>query len=272
MNQQNLSKAQRREAAIAEAARVRDAQAARDRRVRIITISALVVALAVVVAIVVFIMNEGDKPALDRVDAPATATADAGIPLGESGAAGTTNEGAVEVAVYLDYMCPVCGQFEELNGETLDSLRESGDITEVLHPVSILDRMSSGARFSTRAAAAAAFVADRAPEAMADFNDAMFVNQPEENTPGYTDDQIADIAVAAGVPDDVAEGIRNGDADSAFSGWVEAGTELASDDDALKNPQSGGFGTPTITIDGERWDGNWSEDGALEAAVTAAQG
>ncbi|ROS78783.1 thioredoxin domain-containing protein [Cellulomonas sp. PhB143] len=271
MNQQNQSKAQRREAAIAEAKRLRDVQAARDKRVRIITISALVVALVAIVAIVLFILREGDKPAIDRADAPATASDDGGIPLGTSGAAGTTNDGAVDVAVYLDYMCPICGEFEKANGQTLDDLRESGDVTEILHPISILDSQSQGSKYSTRAASAAALVADQAPDAMADFNDAMFASQPKEGTAGLTDEQIQQIAESAKVPADVAKKIGDGSAVDAFGSWVSAATDLAGGDSELQNPQ-GGFGTPTITIDGKRWDGDWSKDGALEDAVKAAQG
>jgi protein-disulfide isomerase len=213
---------------------------------------------------------EGD---LSQVASPANSTDDGGIPMGAEGVAGTDNGAdAVEVGVYLDYMCPICGDFEETNGESLDALRESGDATVVVHPVSILDRTSQGSQFSTRAAAAAAYVADQAPEAMSQFNTLMFDNQPAEGTEGLTDQQIADLAEQAGAPADVAAKIADGTAAETYADWAATATSLVTQDEALANPQSGGFGTPTITIDGERWDGDWSDPTQLTSAVQAAQG
>lgn len=276
MSSQNShqTKAERREAARVEALALREKQLARDKRNRTITIGVLAAALVALGVVVWLILQQGGKPAMEGVSAPTTATLNdsTGIPMGESGAAGTSNEGAVEVGVYLDYMCPICGDFESTNGATLDALREAGDVTVVLHPVAILDRFSQGSEFSTRAASAAAWVADRAPEQMTAFNAAMFANQPQENTAGLTDEQIAQIAEGVGVPADVAEGITNGDARKAYGDWATAATEAATGNSALANPSSRGFGTPTITIDGKRWDGNWSQTGALQAAVEDAAG
>ncbi|QJW35828.1 DsbA family protein [Cellulosimicrobium protaetiae] len=277
------TKAQRREAARAEALALREAQAKRDKRNRLITIGALVAGVLVLVGVFLAVwipaMNDQQKTVdavaagnLADVTNPATAREDGGIPMGADGAAGTENDGAVEVGVYLDYMCPICGQFEETNGATLDELRSSGDITVVLHPVSILDRVAQSQQFSTRSASAAAWIADQAPEALNAFNTAMFQNQPAEGSGTLTDAQIADIAEQAGVPADVAAGIEDGTAVETYGDWVATATSLVTQDEALANPQSGGFGTPTITIDGERWDGNWSDPNALPDAVTAAQG
>ena len=277
------TKAQRREAARAEALALREAQAKRDKRNRLITIGALVAGVLVLVGVFLAVWIPAMKDQNKTIDAvaagnladvtsPSTSRDDGGIPMGADGAAGTENEGAVEVGVYLDYMCPICGQFEETNGATLDQLRESGDITVVLHPVSILDRMANAQQFSTRSAAAAAWIADRAPEQMNAFNAIMFQNQPEENVSTLTDEQIADLAEQAGVPADVAAGIADGTAVETYGDWAATATSLVTQDEALVNPQSGGFGTPTITIDGERWDGNWSDPNALSEAVTAAQG
>ncbi|GII97668.1 protein-disulfide isomerase [Sediminihabitans luteus] len=269
----NMTKAERREAALAEAERLRKAQAARDKRTRIITVSALVAAIVVVAVVVFLILNEGGKKDADPmygVTPPATASADGGISIGEAGEAGTSTDGAVEVDVYLDFMCPICGDFESVNGATLDALREDGTITEVVHPVSILDRLSEGTEFSTRSSAAAGYVAENAPEQFGAFVDAMFANQPKENTVGLSDDQIAQIAVGAGVAQDVADDIAAGKATDTFADWSEAITTLATQDEDLANPQSGSFGTPTIVIDGELFTGNWATAGELEAAIQAA--
>lgn len=271
MPEQNLSKAERRKQAVIEAEKARDAQAAKDRRTRTITLSLLVVGVIALGAVIWFILAQGNKPALERTDGPAAATETGGIPIGASGEAGSTNEGAVDVAVYLDFMCPICGDFEAMNGPTIDELREAGTITEVVYPVAILDRMSAGTQFSTRASAASYYVADKAPAQMSAFFDTMFANQPEENSSGLTDATIAQIAVQAGVPQDIADDIENGKAMQEYGSYVEAVTGAAADDEGLKNA-NGGFGTPTIAIDGERWDGAWSTPGELEKAVSEASG
>ncbi|MDR7383783.1 DsbA family protein [Promicromonospora iranensis] len=263
----NQTKAQRRDAARAEALALQKKQQAREKRSRLIVLSALGVGLAILVAAVVLIFLEGQKTPMEKVDnIPAGVVQDTGIPVGAEGAAGTTNEGAKTLDVYVDYMCPVCGQFEALNGASIAELREAGDLTLVVHPVSILDRTSQGTEYSTRAAAAAAWVADRAPEQFSAFHDAMFASQPEEQTPGLSDEQIAQVAEQAGVPADAAAGIADGTAHETYEEWVSAASEVAGDDPDLRNAQ-GGFGTPTVVIDGERFEA-WQNPGALTAAIT----
>ncbi|MBE7699232.1 thioredoxin domain-containing protein [Oerskovia sp. Sa1BUA8] len=275
-NEPRQTKADRRDAARAEALALREAQAKRDKRNRAITIGALVGGLAVLIGafLWVFIPAMQQKEArttepLTGVTAPATANDTGGIPVGADGVAGTTNEDAVEVGVYFDYLCPVCGQFEDVNAASIDEMREAGDITLVQHPVSILDRLASGSQFSTRSAATAAYVAEHAPEQFNAFNEAMFANQPEENTAGLTDAQLAEIARTAGVPADVAEAIAAGTPVKEFGDWVEGATNLATQNPDLQGTR--GFGTPTITIDGERWEGNWADPAELKKAVEEAK-
>src|SRR5665647_1489277 len=124
-------------------------------------------------------------PLSDVADGPQGSTGSGAIPVGPEGVAGTVDGAApdaVVVSVYADYMCPYCGQFEQVNGPTLDQLRGDGTIVVEYHPVSILDGASLGTAYSTRAAAAVALVADQAPEAFIAFNTALFATQPAENT------------------------------------------------------------------------------------------
>ncbi|MBD7997809.1 DsbA family protein [Oerskovia gallyi] len=278
-NEPRQTKADRRDAARAEALALREAQAKRDKRNRAITIGALVGGLAVLVGafLWVFIPAMNQKEArttapMTGVTAPATANDTGGIPIGKGGAAGSSTEGAVELGVYFDYMCPICGDFEAVNASSIDEMREAGDITLVQHPVAILNRMANAQEFSTRSAAAAAYIAEHAPAQFNAFNEAMFANQPEENKETLTDAQIAEIAKTAGVPAAVADKIAAGDAVKEFGDWVEGATNLATQNPDLANPQTGGFGTPTITINGERWDGNWTDPAELKKAVEAAKG
>ncbi|MEV0950548.1 thioredoxin domain-containing protein [Promicromonospora sp. NPDC050249] len=263
----NQTKAQRRDAARAEALALQKKQQAREKRSRLIVLSALGVGVVILVLAVVLIFQESQKTPMEKVDSfPAGVVEQTGIPVGADGVAGTENEGAKTLDVYVDYMCPICKQFETMNAASIAEMREAGDLTLVVHPVSILDRASQGTEYSTRAASAAAWVADQAPEQFAAFHDAMFASQPAENTPGLSDEQIAQVAEQAGVPADAAAGIASGEAHDTYKEWVSASSEVAGSTESLLNAE-GGFGTPTVVIDGERFEG-WQAPGGLTQAIT----
>ncbi|MDR1768136.1 MAG: thioredoxin domain-containing protein [Propionibacteriaceae bacterium] len=164
----------------------------------------------------------------------------------------------VTVTVYLDYMCPWCGKFEQINGGDLKTLMKDGTAKVELHPISILDQLSAGSNYSTRAANAAITVAKGAPGSFVAFNDLLFANQPSENTTGLSDDQLVEYAKQAGVPDDVSGGF----ASLANADWVTGAWTAA---------QSAGVtGTPTILINGSQFSGNFTQAGEVAKAVKAA--
>ncbi|MFC8599862.1 MULTISPECIES: DsbA family protein [unclassified Isoptericola] len=263
----NMSKAERREAARAEALALRQKEQQRDRRNRIITLSVLAVALVALGVVVWMILQQGAKKNVDDIalaDAtlPATAQDNGGIPVGKDGAAGTDNGDAPVIDVYLDYMCPICGQFEQTNADSIDEMVGAGDATVVYHPISILDAQSQGSEYSTRSASAAAYVADKAPDAFPAFHAALFTNQPKEGTQGLTDEQLASYAKDAGVPDDVSSAISDGTARETFGQYVFSATKEIQKDDGFT-------GTPYVLVDGKVVS-NWNDPSALKQAVTAA--
>jgi len=265
----NMTKAQRREAARAEALALREKEQQRDRRNRIITLSVLAVALVALGVVVWMILQQGQKKSLDdiplsEVSMPATAQDDGGIPVGADAAAGTTNEGAPVIDVYLDYMCPVCGQFEQVNAGSIDEMVAAGDATVVYHPISILDRLSQGTEYSTRSGAAAAYVADQAPEAFPDFHAALFTNQPAENSEGLSNEQLGSYAEEAGAPAEVVSAIEDGTARTTFGQFVYSATAEIQQDEGFT-------GTPYVLVDGEVVQ-NWNDPAGLKDAVTAAAG
>lgn len=281
-----LTKTQRRDEARAAALKLREQQQRTAKRQRTIAIAAAVGGVIVLAVLIWTILAQGRPSTLaDVALRPAGSTLSGGIPVGADGVAGSTATpaaDAVVVAVYSDYLCPICGVFEQTNGATLDQLRQSGEIVLEYHPVSILDRASGGTAYSTRSATAAALVAAEAPEAFVDFHNALFTNQPAEtsDTPYLTDTQLADIARTAGVPDAIAATIESGEylgtqadaagkpLDQTYVPWVLAATEQASKD-------LGQLGTPTIVIDGKVLDTkqyNWQEPGQLAQAIQDAKG
>ena len=279
----NPSKAQRRDDARAQALKLREEQQRTAKRQRTIAISLLAVGLLVVGGIVFWIFSNMPEPAPDfsdvedplgSVSAPATASDAGGIRVGQDGVAGddTSGDDPIDVVVYSDFMCPLCGAFEQLNGPTLTELRENGEVVVEYRPVSILDRYSQGTEFSTRAATASALVADQDPETFVAFTEALFAGQPAENTQGLSDEEIATIARDAGVDEAVAAAIEDGsyvEGDDSFEPWVLAASEQASRD------FPDGFGTPTILIDGQNLTDlgvDWRIEGALEAAIEQVRG
>ena len=211
---------------------------AQERRTTIFIVIGAAVVITLFGGLVWFIIQQNQVPGLDEMELPAGGDLSGGILIGQDGTAGgAVPEDATPVAVYQDFMCGFCGQFEAINGEDLDDLRESGEIALYLHPVAMLDRASQGTNFSTRSANALATIADSSPEHVVEFSRLMYVNQPDQNTPGLSDEQIEQIAIEAGVPADVAATLDDG----VFTKWAIAATDKAS--------QDGVNGTPSVMID-----------------------
>jgi protein-disulfide isomerase len=194
---------------------------------------AVVVVLVLVAALVVWMNNSASSP--DPVVTP-----DAAVINSETGAI-AVGSGDQTMDTYIDFMCPVCNQFEQAYGESIQGLVDDGTITLNIHPISILDRASSGTEYSTRSANAMYCVAAADGTAAVPFMQAMFANQPDEGSTGLTNEQI--LAIAAGV------GVTGIDAcvnDGEYSGYVTAMTEKTP-----VAPGAQGIGTPTIAINGE---------------------
>jgi protein-disulfide isomerase len=174
--------------------RLAQAAAARRhaKRTRILAASGGLVIVALLAAIVVALVNAAGGTPRSDADAPTTlvtpagATATGAISLGEPTA-------AVKLEVYLDYMCPFCGRFDRANADELSRLVADSTVRLELYPLSFLDEASNGTRYSTRTANAAATVADRAPDKLLAFNQALFAEQPPEGSKGLTDERIADL-------------------------------------------------------------------------------
>lgn len=194
---------------------------------------AVVVLLVAVVGLVVWMNNTATAP--DPVNTP-----DSAVINQETGAI-TVGDGAGTMDTYIDFMCPVCNQFEQAYGESIQSLVDDGTITLNIHPISILDRASQGTEYSTRAASAMYCVAAADGSAAVPFMQAMYANQPAEGSTGLTDEQILAIAAGVGVT-----GIDSCVNDGTYKGYVTAMTEKTP-----VAPSAQGIGTPTIAINGQ---------------------
>ncbi len=191
--------------------------------------SVAVVAVVAVVVVLVMVMN-------NRATEPGLAPNSSGINQ-ETGAI-IFGDGPDTVATWVDFMCPYCGQFEKTEGETITQLIDEGKITLEFHPVSILDRLSQGTQFSTRAASAMYAVAEADPDNAYAFLTAMYANQPAEQTAGLTDEEMVQIAKDAGV--NVTPELESAILDGKFLDFA-----------SQQSLPEGATGTPTLAINGE---------------------
>ena len=190
--------------------------------------SVVVVVLIGLGALVVFLNTQANDPGA----APQSA-----IINDETGAI-TFGAGDTEVDVFVDFMCPICGQFEDTYGEQLQTAAANDEITLNIHPISILNRYSTTGEYSSLSAGAMYCVAEQAPDSALDFFNLLFANQPDENTAGLTVEELTALAEQAGA----------GDAASCFSdGTFMKFSESQADEHEIS-------GTPTVEIDGERID------------------
>jgi len=261
----NATKNQRRAAARERAQLARKKQKRRQKTSRWLLQGGLVVVvLAIVVAVVVVITNS-IRPA---GPGPANMASD-GIRIGQDFVAETTpalgaddeptatettaSSDTVDIVIYLDYLCPICGGFEQANNEYIAGLVSSGAATVEYHPVAILTNSSLGTKYSNRAANAAACVANYSPNSFFDFNTAMFENQPEEGTRGLDDARLAEIATGVDGVTSASQITRCID-DQEFASWVGAATERALDG-PLPNSNVQSFrGTPTVLVNGQQYE------------------
>lgn len=190
-------------------------------------------------------------------------------PTGQSGAARfdegylVVGSGPQVVDIYLDPLCPFCKKFEQLSGPFLVDEASAGNATLRIHPVALLDRLSAGTEYSTRAAAALTSVAVTDPDHLPAFLQALYDNQPLENTPGLTDDQLSDLARATGTElgsvDDLA----------GYQGWVAEQTALAV---AGPLPETDDLSqltvVPTILVNGRHFPGNSDETARFHTFYT----
>lgn len=203
--------------------------------------AAAVLVVAVVIGIVIAV-NAGSAK---------TATPDGGDGAKPSGSIIDTKTGAItfgeasaknEIATYIDFMCPVCNQFEKNYGTLLKDQVASKNSRVEVHPVAILDRLSNGTEYSTRSASAMYCVAEYNPEQAWPFLTAMYANQPKEQSDGLTDAKIVDIAHGVGA---TASGLDSCITSTRYKQYVQSMTEGLPAD-----PSTGQAGTPTVLVNG----------------------
>lgn len=257
---------ERREAARQRAQRIRTQQKRRQRGTRLGLQIGLGVVLVAAAAVVTLVLVDSTQPAgpgpanmsqggitigqdLKAVGSGSSASADAS----PSADASATAAPSVRITMYVDYLCPTCGQFEKANGDYIASLAESGAATVDIHPIATLSNRSQGTKYSLRAANAAACVADRSPDQFYAVNQALFARQPEQGTAGLTDAQLQRIVTGVdGIRD--AGAIRDCIADQTFAKWVDERTTAVTGGDVPGSDLQDFPGTPLVLVNGKQYE------------------
>lgn len=286
-NESRLSKAERTAQAREKARAIREEQLKKEKRNKLLVGWGIVVAVVVIIAVVAYVVignvqnnapvaDQGPTPANGNVHGgitllantevvksePATVNvADVPAPL-ETKPATVTAPGAeaeagkpVKVVAYIDFICPVCKQFETAYGESLTNLRNEGKISVEYRALGFLDRQST-TNYSSRAANAAACVVNSSPEKYAEFFNLLFERQPAEGGAGISDNDLKKMATEIG-----AANIDSCIDSKQFRPWVKVATQEAA--------AIGVTGTPTVFVDGKQWDGRSDLNAEIQTAITA---
>ena len=203
------------------------AEADRARRAAFIQRGAIVAALVLVVIVATVFISSRDS---SDVVASEAGSSDYGLVVGDTAA-------PHEIVIYEDFLCPVCGVFEEAAGEMLSEVAATGDAVVDYRAVSFLSRFGD---YSADAVNALLVVQEESGDEVAkELHDLLFADQPEESGPFPDDDWLVAKAVEAGA-DEAA--VRPGIEDGARLADVEAATAEAE--------EAGVRGTPTVLLDG----------------------
>jgi protein-disulfide isomerase len=277
-----LTKNARRDAAREKSRILREEQKKKDRRSKVLLQGGIILGSLAIVAVIALVLYNSIKP---EGPGPANMASD-GIQISQGNIALTTpaltpsqtpvpnprdtNSKAVTIQMYVDYLCPICGQFEATNGAYISSLLDNGGATVEIHPIAILDRLSQGTKYSTRATNAAACVANYSPNNFFAFHTALFANQPAENSTGLTDEQI--IALANGAKVDKATEIADCIKNQTFKAWATAATARALNGPIPDSNIDKVQGTPTVIVNGKKYEGAVTDLPTFQAFVIQAAG
>ena len=276
------TKNQRRQEAREKARQLREQQSKQSKRRKVALQSSVAMAVIAVIGVVAFFITSSVTP---PGPGPRNMLSD-GIKIGQGLVAERTDalqpeatpipsgenpEGVAEIAIFVDYSCPACAQFEAVYSELFRTWLESGTVTIEYHPLSFRDPQTAGQRYATRSGNAAACVADISPDSFFDYSETLLLNQPiPPEQVSLSDDELLAYAEQSGVGnlDEVESCIR----EERFASWLEEATVRAMGtgpvpvrDSEIPIVQ----GTPTVLVNGKEYVGRSPAD--LAAFVASVE-
>jgi protein-disulfide isomerase len=189
--------------------------------------TAVVIVIVAVVGIVVAMNNKATDPGARPTSSHIT----------ESGAITFGSSQTNTVTTYIDFLCPICNDFEQSEGPTIKHQMDSDKAQLEVQPVAILDTRTNPAGYSSRAGSAMYSVVIHDYAHAYAFMQALYASQPEEGSAGLSDQQIIDVAKNAGVV--MTSELEKEITAHTYQQYVQA----------AKLP-TGASGTPTLIING----------------------
>ena len=253
------TRSEQREAARAKARELREKRVRGDKRKRFIVTSSITLAIVGVVSGVAWLIFTFSQDAINNGEnakkTPANVTALGGVLVGENLQLVTPAEAKKtnHIVIYQDYQCPICKLFEDPNASQIRNWADKGLAVIEYHPISFLDGASLN-NYSSRATNAAFCVANSQPNKFFDVNNALYANQPQENTSGPTDSEIKETLKSVGVAmsNEMNECIDQ----KRYSKFIDNKTNEAFGQNAVTGnsiPQ----GTPHILVNGVQY--TWAD-------------
>lgn len=174
----------------------------------------------------------------------------------------------VTVDVYVDYLSPESGVFQTQNSAQLAAWVQEGAISLRYHPVALMTAKSNGSRYSLRAMGAVACLATEDPDRVVPYNQQLLTDQPEVDTAGRTDAELADLAAEAGVEnEDALRCIR----DETYADWAREMTTQLSENDLAGTDGEQLTGAPMILVNGLPYTGAIDDPGELSQFVLTVE-
>ena len=191
----------------------------------------IVIAVVVGVLLIMVVPTVLSKRTDSNAKVPASVSADRNYGITFNGEL----TGVPVIDVYEDFQCPVCAQFEKLNGDYLESLIADKKATVVYHTLSFLGPES------VNAANAAACSADEGK--FLKYHRTLYANQKAENSGAWSNDVLNVLGQVAGITSKkFSECVKKGN----YLKWVVN----VADAGAKANVNS----TPTVFINGKEID------------------
>jgi len=166
----------------------------------------------------------------------------------------TVEPDAVDIHIYVDYLSPGSKEFQVANAAQLADWVSQGAATLTYHPVALLTPKSNGTKYSLRSASAAACVATYSPEKFFAFNQALLQRQPDVATDGFSNKDLAAMAIASGSND--PKRLRACIEGEDFASWVQDATERALAGPLPDSEKVTLTGAPLVLVNGQQYVGN----------------
>jgi protein-disulfide isomerase len=142
------------------------------------------------------------------------------------------------VVVYEDFLCPICGEFEAAGHEELAQLADQGKVQIEYRPFVLLSRLGE---YSSRSTMVWSLVLQQdGADVAKKFHDQLFANQPSEEGPFPSREDLVTLAGQAGADT------------TKLQTAIDAGDGVDWPVNATKSAESLDVdSTPTITLDGK---------------------